>query len=143
MTTHELIATSSPSSELSQVYWRSSTFQSEEKTIETTSFPSLVKNKILYRRKCYIDIQRHIRMFLVYKRFAPRIRGLVKSKALHEQIKAMEQLILPMKINKDQIQKQIEELRQRINQLIDNITVRTIIKKDKSSSSYFAFRTHR
>jgi len=81
-----------------------------------------LKNKILYRRQCYIDIQRNIRMFIVYKRFAPRIRGLVKSKALHEQIKAMEQLIVPMKINKDQIQKQIEDLRRRIDQLINDIT---------------------
>jgi myosin VI len=32
----------------------------------------LVKNKILYRRKCLIDIQRHTRMHLVYKRYAPR-----------------------------------------------------------------------
>ena len=32
----------------------------------------LVKNKILYRRKCLIDIQRHVRMHLVYKRYAPR-----------------------------------------------------------------------
>jgi myosin-6 len=35
-------------------------------------FYSLVKNKILYRRKCLIDIQSHIRMHLVYKRYAPR-----------------------------------------------------------------------
>lgn len=76
-------------------------------------------------------------MFLVYKRFAPRIRGLVKSKALHEQIKAMEQLIIPMKINKDQIQKQIEELRHRINQLIDNITVKSIWEIDIFSSFRF------
>ena len=31
-----------------------------------------LKNKILYRRKCIMDIQRHIRMHSVYKRYAPR-----------------------------------------------------------------------
>jgi myosin-6 len=33
---------------------------------------NLVKNKILYRRRCLINIQRHTRMRLVYKRYAPR-----------------------------------------------------------------------
>lgn len=99
-----------------------------------------MKNKILYRRQCYIDIQRHIRMFIVYKRFAPRIRGLVKSKALHEQIKAMEQLIVPMKINKDQIQKQIEDLRHRIDQLINDITVKIDLEKKRKNNERFSFR---
>lgn len=32
----------------------------------------LVKNKILYRRQCLIDIQRRVRMHLTYKRYAAR-----------------------------------------------------------------------
>ncbi|CAF5154339.1 unnamed protein product, partial [Rotaria sp. Silwood1] len=31
-----------------------------------------LKNKILYRRQCFVDIQRHVRMHLVYKRYAPQ-----------------------------------------------------------------------
>ncbi|CAF3891921.1 unnamed protein product [Rotaria magnacalcarata] len=31
-----------------------------------------LKNKIVFRRKCLIDIQRHVRMHLVYKRYTPR-----------------------------------------------------------------------
>ncbi|CAF4877025.1 unnamed protein product, partial [Rotaria sp. Silwood1] len=81
-----------------------------------------LKNKILYRRKCLIDIQRHVRMFLVYRRYAPRIRGLVKSKALHEQVASMEKIAAQMKANKEQIYKQIHQLKERVDQLIHQIS---------------------
>ncbi|CAF0806431.1 unnamed protein product [Adineta steineri] len=81
-----------------------------------------LKNKILYRRQCLIDIQSHIRMRLVYKRYAPRIRGLVKVKALHEQAASMEKIAGQMKANKEQVHKQVQQLRQRIDQLINDIT---------------------
>ncbi|CAF0722947.1 unnamed protein product [Adineta ricciae] len=81
-----------------------------------------LKNKILYRRQCYMDIQRHIRMHLVYRRYAPRIRGLVKAKALHEQVASMENIAQRMKSNKEQVYQQIHQLKQRIDQLINNIT---------------------
>ncbi|CAF3308813.1 unnamed protein product [Rotaria socialis] len=80
-----------------------------------------LKNKILYRRKCLIDIQRHTRMHLVYKRYAPRIRGLVKAKALHEQVAAMEKIASQMKTNKEQVYQQIHQLKQSIDQLIHEI----------------------
>jgi hypothetical protein len=41
-------------------------------SFQCLTFYYLVKNKILYRRKCLIDIQSHVRMRLVYKRYAPR-----------------------------------------------------------------------
>ncbi|CAF4380876.1 unnamed protein product, partial [Rotaria sp. Silwood2] len=80
-----------------------------------------LKNKILYRRKCLIDIQRHVRMHLVYRRYAPRIRGLVKAKALHEQVASMEKIAAQMKVNKEQIYQQIHQLKQRVDQLINQI----------------------
>ena len=52
-----------------------------------------------------------------------RIRGLVKTKALHEQISAMEQITERMKVNKEQVHQQVEQLKQRVNQLIADITV--------------------
>ncbi|CAF1034350.1 unnamed protein product [Rotaria sordida] len=81
-----------------------------------------LRNKILYRRQCLVDIQRHVRMHLVYKRYAPRIRGLVKVKALHEQVASMEKIVGQMKFNKEQVYKQVQQLRQRIDQLINEIT---------------------
>ena len=71
-----------------------------------------------------MDIQRHVRMHLVYKRYAPRIRGLVKAKALHEQVASMEKIASKMKVNKEQVYQQIHQLKQRIDQLINDITVR-------------------
>ena len=52
-----------------------------------------------------------------------RIRGLVKVKALHEQVASMEKIVGQMKVNKEQVSKQVQQLRQRIDQLINEITV--------------------
>lgn len=52
-----------------------------------------------------------------------RIRGLVKVKALHDQVASMEQIVGQMKANKDQISKQVKKLKQRVDQLIYDITV--------------------
>ena len=59
-----------------------------------------------------------------------RIKGLVKVKALHEQVASMEKIVGQMKANKEQVQKQVHQLRQRVDQLINDITVRI-------SSSFF------
>ncbi|CAF0970423.1 unnamed protein product [Rotaria sordida] len=79
-------------------------------------------NKILYRRQCLIEIQKRVRMRLVYKRHAPRIRGLIKVKALLEQVASMENIVGQMKVNKEQVYKQVHQLRQQIDQLINEIT---------------------
>ncbi|CAF3335776.1 unnamed protein product [Rotaria sp. Silwood2] len=85
-----------------------------------------LKNKILYRRQCLVDIQRHIRMHLVYKRYAPQIQGLVKVKALYEQVSSMEKIVRQMKLNKEQVYKSVQQLRQRIDQLVNEITNRSV-----------------
>lgn len=59
-----------------------------------------------------------------------RIRGLVKVKALHEQVASMEKIVGQMKANKEQVQKQVQQLRQRIDQLIHDITVRFHLSVD-------------
>ncbi|CAF4851043.1 unnamed protein product [Rotaria sp. Silwood1] len=85
-----------------------------------------LKNKILYRRQCLVDIQRHIRMHLVYKRYASQIRDLVKVKALYEQVSSMEKIVRQMKFNKEKVYKSVQKLRQRIDQLINEITNRSV-----------------
>lgn len=67
------------------------------------------------------------------------IRGLVKTKALHEQIKSMEQLILPIKGNKDQVKKQIEDLRQTIDRLIGAIMVEIVLEGEANISHRSSF----
>ena len=52
-----------------------------------------------------------------------RIRGLIKVKTLHEQVASMEKVVAQTKTNKDQIQKQVQQLKQRVDQLIKEITV--------------------
>ncbi|CAF0726267.1 unnamed protein product [Didymodactylos carnosus] len=81
-----------------------------------------LKNKIIYRRQCLIQIQKRVRMWRVYKQYAPRIRGLIKVKALHAQVASMEQIANQMKINKEQVVKQVQQLQQRVDELIGKIT---------------------
>jgi hypothetical protein len=47
----------------------------------------------------------------------------VKAKALHEQVGSMENVAGKMKVNKEQVYQQIQQLRQRVDQLINDITV--------------------
>ncbi|CAF1352377.1 unnamed protein product [Adineta steineri] len=80
-----------------------------------------LRNKILYRRQAFIIIQSHIRMYLVYKRYASRIQGLIKVKALYEQFAAIEKIVRQVKFNKEMC-KQVEQLRQQIHKLITEVT---------------------
>ena len=57
-----------------------------------------------------------------------RIRGLVKAKALHEQVASMAKIAEQMKVNKEQVYQQIHQLKQRIDQLINQIAVSLSIK---------------
>jgi phage shock protein A len=71
----------------------------------------------------------------------------VKVKALHEQVASMEKIVEQMKINKEQIYNQVQQLKQRINQLINDITV-SYRAKNKSSGynrfiSMFDIMAHR
>lgn len=52
-----------------------------------------------------------------------RIRGLVKAKALYEQVASMEKIAGQAKVNKEQIHQHVQQLKQRIDQLINEITV--------------------
>ncbi len=62
------------------------------------------------------------------------IRGLVKAKALHEQVASMEKIAAQMKANKEKVHKKIHELKQRIDQLIHDITVSFIEHKRRGNS---------
>ena len=65
----------------------------------------------------------------------------MKTKALHEQITAMEQITERMKVNKEQVHQQVEQLKQRVNQLIADITVG--VARGPPSSIFSIPRTRR
>ena len=71
---------------------------------------------------CFFFLSRH------------RIRGLVKAKALHEQVAGMEKIAGQMKANKEQVYQQIHQLKQSIDQLIHDIAV-SFIKQKKNLHS--------
>jgi hypothetical protein len=52
----------------------------------------------------------------------------------------MEKIVAQMKANKEQVQKQVQQLRQRIDQLLNDITVSFVL--NKFMSNYLSFRIH-
>ena len=60
-----------------------------------------VKNKILYRRAKLVAIQSAIRGYRAKKEFRPRIRGMMKIKALYDQLGPMKELVAQLKKDKD------------------------------------------
>ncbi|CAG9794987.1 unnamed protein product [Diatraea saccharalis] len=73
-----------------------------------------LKNKIIYRRECLIKVQKTVRGYLVRKRHQPRYRGIAKINALHKNLKQMDAVVAQLKKEKNNAQKDIENLRNSI-----------------------------
>ncbi|XP_068631388.1 myosin heavy chain 95F isoform X2 [Battus philenor] len=73
-----------------------------------------LKNKILYRRACLVLTQKSIRGYLVRRQHQPRYKGIIKIKALEENLKKMETVVAQLKKEKDTAKKNIENLRNSI-----------------------------
>ena len=71
------------------------------------------------------------------------IRGLVKAKALNEQVASMDKIVGQMKTNKEQVYKPVQQLKQRIDQLIKEITVRLSVDHFHRRMNFCLFRIHR
>lgn len=82
-----------------------------------------MKNKILYRRKALITIQKAIRGYLTKKKHGPRINGTCKIKALNEKLKQMELVAGQLKKDKDSSTKELNNLKREIREALDRIKV--------------------
>ncbi|XP_046405363.1 myosin heavy chain 95F isoform X2 [Ischnura elegans] len=60
-----------------------------------------LKNKIKYRRECYIIIQKNMRMLLAKKKHQPRYRGIMKINSLKSMLTKMEGIIKQLKKDKE------------------------------------------
>lgn len=94
-------------------------------------FVVLVKNKIIYRRKALIKIQKNVRMWLCKKKYRPRIKAIVKVKRLQTQLEAMEKISSQLKADKDKSMQQVQMLKQQMQNVINKIkTAPILLEKD-------------
>lgn len=88
-----------------------------------------MKNKILYRRKALIIMQKTLRGYLARKRHAPRIKGINKIKAMEAKVKQLDSIASQLKKDKESSIKEINSLRFEIESAISRI------KRDERVSS--------
>lgn len=82
-----------------------------------------MKNKILYRRKALIDIQKTVRGYLTRKQHGPRITGIRRVRALEAKVKQLDSIAGQLKKDKDSSVKEINSLRNEIEGAISRIKV--------------------
>lgn len=84
-------------------------------------FELTVKNRIKYRNKCVLQAQRIVRGFLARKQHQPRYRGIIKIKALRNQLIRSNEIVGQLKGNKDVISRQANDIEHLIGGYVRNI----------------------
>lgn len=80
-----------------------------------------VKNRIKYRNKCVLYIQKIVRGFLARKQHQPRYRGIIKIKSLKEKLRRSTDIVNQLRGSKDSILKQANDIEHLINGYVKNI----------------------
>lgn len=80
-----------------------------------------MKNRIKYRNKCVLYIQKIVRGFLARKQHQPRYRGIIKIKSLKEKLRRSTDIVNQVKGSKDAILKQANDIEHLINGYVKNI----------------------
>ncbi|XP_049870051.1 myosin heavy chain 95F isoform X2 [Pectinophora gossypiella] len=95
-----------------------------------------LKNKIVYRRKCLITIQKSIRGYLVRRRHQPRYKGVIKIRALLNNLAALETTAAQLKQSKDAMIKNIDNLKNSIKHACGTIKSNEKISRDEIDKMY-------
>lgn len=81
-----------------------------------------MKNRIKYRNKCVLYIQKIVRGYLVRKQHQPRYRGIIKIKLLKEKLRRSTDIVNQVKGSKDvAIIKQTNDIEYLIDGIVKNI----------------------
>lgn len=87
-----------------------------------------VKNRIKYRNKCTIIVQKTLRGYLARKQHQPRYKGIVKINAIRRNMKQMEEIASQLKGERDTMLKHMKDIEVQIDAAIGKIKVRNRIK---------------
>ncbi|XP_059369302.1 unconventional myosin-VI-like isoform X2 [Carassius carassius] len=74
-----------------------------------------LKNKMLYRAKACIQMQKTVRMWLCKRKHKPRIDGLVKARNLKKRMEKLNEVVSGLKEGKQEMSKHMQELDSSIN----------------------------
>lgn len=80
-----------------------------------------MKNRIKYRNKCVLYIQKIVRGFLARKQHQPRYRGIIKIKSLKEKLHRSTDIVNQLRGGKDLILKKANDIEHLINGYVKNI----------------------
>lgn len=80
-----------------------------------------MKNRIKYRNKCVLLIQKIVRGFLARKQHQPRYRGIIQIKSLKEKLHRSTDIVNQVRGGKDMILKQSNDIEHLMNGYVKNI----------------------
>lgn len=80
-----------------------------------------MKNRIKYRNKCVLYVQKIVRGFLARKQHQPRYRGIINIKSVKEKLERSTEIVNQLKGSKDSILKEAADVEHLINSSVRNI----------------------
>lgn len=80
-----------------------------------------MKNRIKYRNKCVLYVQKIVRGFLARKQHQPRYRGIIKIKSLKDKLQRSTDIVNQLRGSKDFILKQSNDIEHLITGYVKNI----------------------
>lgn len=80
-----------------------------------------MKNRIKYRNKCVLYIQKIVRGFLARKQHQPRYRGIAKIKSVKENLRRSTDIVNQLRGGQELILKQANDIENLINASVRNI----------------------
>uniref|UniRef100_A0A9J7XAH3 Unconventional myosin-VI n=1 Tax=Cyprinus carpio carpio TaxID=630221 RepID=A0A9J7XAH3_CYPCA len=89
-----------------------------------------LKNKMLYRAKACIQMQKTVRMWLCKRKHKPRIDGLVKAHNLKKRMEKLNEVVSGLKEGKQEMSKHMQELDSSINAHIFKIKSTVMSRMD-------------
>ncbi|XP_028414571.1 unconventional myosin-VI-like isoform X2 [Dendronephthya gigantea] len=87
-------------------------------------------NKIKFRAKACVTIQKTVKMFLAWKKHQPRYKGMTRIKRLHSRLETMNSIVSGLKTDKNVLTKQISDIEKEISAAMQKIK-NTIMSRDQ------------
>lgn len=98
-----------------------SDFYFERRKKTKRNFTFIVKNRIKYRNKCVLYVQKIVRGFLARKQHQPRYRGIINIKSVKEKLHRSTDIVNQLRGNKDIVFKEAADVEHLINASVRNI----------------------
>lgn len=82
-----------------------------------------MKNRIKYRKKCILLVQKTVRGYLCRKQHQPRYRGIMQIRAVSENVRKTADIANQLRSSKELFLRQVAEIEQLISASVQKIKV--------------------